>query len=118
MVHLQHRYALTVSVYAKIQSLLGAGMSEELTMSKSILAIAILALSTSVALAAAQHRTHHRHAMNARAAMGAPPPVGAPSPVVLGGVSSSDREMYSRNLRDSGYNPKDNFNANGTLKTQ
>jgi hypothetical protein len=89
----------------------GAGMSEELTMAKSILVIAILALSTSSTLAA--HRTHHpRHAMNALARVGA-------SPVVsTGGVSSSDRAMYIRNLRDAGYNPKSDFNASGTLKTQ
>ena len=35
-----------------------------------------------------------------------------------GGVSSSDRAQYIKNLHDSGYNPKDNFNANGIIKTQ
>jgi hypothetical protein len=35
-----------------------------------------------------------------------------------GGVSSSDRALYIKNLRDSGYNPKNNFNANGTISTQ
>jgi hypothetical protein len=87
-------------------------MSEELTMAKSIIAITIvLAFSTSAALAA--HRTHHRQAMNAYARVGAPlPPV-----VGMGGVSSSDRAMYIRNLRDSGYNPKNDFTASGTLKT-
>ena len=35
-----------------------------------------------------------------------------------GGVSNSDRAQYIKNLHDSGYNPKDNFNANGTIKTQ
>jgi hypothetical protein len=81
-------------------------------MVKSILAITILALSTSAALAA--HRTHHhyRNAMNAYTGA-------APSPVVpMGGVSSSDRAMYIRNLHDSGYNPKNDFTAGGTLKTQ
>jgi hypothetical protein len=77
-------------------------------MTKSILvSLAILTLSTSAALAA--HRTHHRHAMNAFAGMGA-------SPVVsTGGVSSSDRALYIRNLHDSGYNPKNNFNAKGNM---
>ena len=42
---------------------------------------------------------------------------GGPS-AALGGVSSSDRAQYMKNLHDSGYNPKDNFNANGTIKTQ
>jgi hypothetical protein len=89
-------------------------------MAKSILAIVtILALSTSGAFAAQKTKTHHRHAMNAYARVGAPPPVVAPSPVIwTGGVSGSDREMYFRNLRDSGYNPKNNFNANGTIATQ
>jgi hypothetical protein len=82
-------------------------------MTKSILiSVAVLTLSTSAALAA--HRTHHHAAMNANAGMGA-----APAPVMwTGGVSNSDRELYFKNLRESGYNPKDNFNANGTLKTQ
>src|SRR6266576_403552 len=35
-----------------------------------------------------------------------------------GGVSSSDSAQYIKNLHDSGYNPKNNFNANGTIKTQ
>jgi hypothetical protein len=34
-----------------------------------------------------------------------------------GGVSSSDRAQYIKNLHDSGYDPKGNFNANGTIKT-
>jgi hypothetical protein len=42
-----------------------------------------------------------------------------PSPVVWqGGVSNSDRALYIKNLHDSGWNPKNNFNANGTIKTQ
>ena len=82
-------------------------------MNKSILVgLAILAVSTSAALAA--HRTHHSHAMNAHAAVPA-----TPSPAVsIGGVSSSDHTTYMRNLHDSGYNPKNNFNTNGTIKTQ
>ena len=78
-------------------------------MTKSILvSLAILTLSTSAALAA--HRTHHqRNAMNAFAGAGA-------SPVVsTGGVSSSDRALHIRNLHDSGYNPKNNFNAKGNM---
>ena len=94
-----------------LATLHGVDMSEELTMTKSILvSLAILTLSTTAALAA--HRTHHRHAMNAFASVRA-------SPVVwTGGVSSSDHAMYIRNLRDSGYNPKNNFNASGNLATQ
>jgi hypothetical protein len=35
-----------------------------------------------------------------------------------GGVSSSDRAQYIKNLGDSGYNPKGNFNASGNIATQ
>ena len=42
---------------------------------------------------------------------------GYPS-AVGGGVSSSDYALYIRNLHDSGYNPRNNFNANGTIATQ
>ncbi len=89
--------------------MLQGDISEELTMTKSILiSLAVLTLSTSAALAA--HRTHHRHAMNAYPSVGA-------SPVVwTGGVSSSDRALYIKNLHDSGYNQKDNFSANGNIK--
>jgi len=112
------RYALTASVYAnvyvKVWPLFGAGLSEELTMSKSILAITILALTTSGALAA--HHRHHHQAMNASPVVGAPPP---PSPVIWpGAVSSSDHADYVKNLRESGYNPKSDFNTNGTIKNQ
>ena len=91
--------------------------SEEVTMAKSILtAVTILALSTSGALAA-HHRGHHHHqAMNARSNVAAPPPMmGAP---VMGGVSSADQATRIKSLRESGYNPKNDFNANGTIKTQ
>jgi hypothetical protein len=92
-------------------------------MTKSILvSLAILTLSTSAALAA--HRTHHRHAMNASASVGASPVVRA-SPVVgaspvfwTGGVSSSDHATYMKNLHDSGYNTKNNFNASGNVAQQ
>jgi hypothetical protein len=78
-------------------------------MAKSILvSLAILTLATSAALAA--QRTHHRQPMNAFASMPASPPVIGP-----GGVSSSDRALYIRNLRDSRYNPKNNFNAVGNM---
>jgi hypothetical protein len=95
--------------------LLRASISTELTMAKSIVAITVLALSTSGALAA--HRTHHHHrAMNAPPVAGAPPPMmGAP---VMGGVSSADQASRIKSLRESGYNPKNDFNANGTIKTQ
>jgi hypothetical protein len=88
---------------------------KELNMVKNLLvSVAILTLSTSAALAA--HRSHHhRHATPAVAA----DPAAAAAPVMwTGGVSSEDREMRVKNLRDSGYNPKDDFNSNGTVKVQ
>jgi len=100
-------------------------------MTRSILiSLAILTLSTSVALAA--QRTHHSRAVKPNASTAAmnPNPYarpmypnafagGGPSPVVWpGGVSSSDRDQYVKNLRDSGYDPKNNFDAKGVLKTQ
>ena len=42
---------------------------------------------------------------------------GQPS-AAWGGVSSGDRDLYFRNLRDSGYDSKKNFNASGNLATQ
>jgi hypothetical protein len=35
-----------------------------------------------------------------------------------GAVNSSDYAQYIKNLHDAGYDPKGNFNANGTIKTQ
>jgi hypothetical protein len=37
-------------------------------------------------------------------------------PAAWGGVSSSDREMYIKNLHDSGYSPKNNFKADGNIQ--
>jgi hypothetical protein len=85
-------------------------------MTKSILvSLAVLTLSTSAALAA--HPTHHRHAIH-RHAMNAPAGVGASPVVWTGGVSSSDHATYIRNLHDSGYDPKGNFDAKGNVRTQ
>jgi hypothetical protein len=39
-------------------------------------------------------------------------PVGAPP----GGVSSSNHALYSKNLHDSGYDPRNDFNPNGTMR--
>ena len=40
-------------------------------------------------------------------------PVGA---LVPGGLSSSDHALYIKNLHDSGYNPRDDYNPNGTIR--
>ena len=79
-----------------------------------LVSLAVLTLSASVA-SAAQHRSHHRNAMNAMAAVGAP----SAGPIGLqGGVNSNDHAMHMRNLRDSGYNPSNDFNKAGNLVTQ
>ena len=73
-----------------------------------VVGLAILALSASAA-SAAQHR-HHHHATN--------PPAAVPAdPMGMGGYSS-DHVTYLKNLHDSGYNPKNDFNANGNLVNQ
>ena len=79
-------------------------------MAKSILAIiTILALSTSGALAA--QRIHHRHAS----------PALLPSEGSRGlnayaaGPGNSNDSLYIKNLRDSGYNPKNNFDEFGNV---
>ncbi len=64
-----------------------------------LVGLAILAVSTSAALAA--HRTHHKQTMKPQAAAAATNP-GGMSPVMFGGVSAEDRALYVRNLHDSG----------------
>jgi hypothetical protein len=97
-------------------------------MTKSILiSLAIVTLSTSAALAV-QRTHHHRHAaqpnastaaMNPNAGPMMPNAFGraAPSPA-FSGVSSEDRGMFFRNLHDSGYDKKNDFNPNGTVRNQ
>ena len=81
-------------------------------MGKGILAIAtILALSTSGALAA--QRTHHHHASPALLPSEGS---GRLNAYAVGPGTSRDRTMYIKNLRDSGYNPKNDFNPNGTIR--
>jgi hypothetical protein len=80
-------------------------------MAKSILAIiAILALSTSGALAA--QRTHHRHASPALLPSERS---GGLNAYAVGPGRSNDHDMYIKNLRDSGYNPKNDFDSSGNV---
>jgi hypothetical protein len=98
-------------------------------MNKTILVgLAILTVFTSAA-SAWTNRTHERHAikphasaaaMNANAstrAMNANA-FGGPVGGWRGGVNSNDHAAYMKNLHDSGYDPKNNFNSNGILKQQ
>ncbi len=95
-------------------------------MNKTVLVgVAILTLTTSAA-SALTHRTHHSRTMKpntpavamsrspyagprAYAAAGAPP-------AAMPGMSSKNQEMYMKNLHDSGYNPKNDFNKDGTIR--
>jgi hypothetical protein len=43
-------------------------------------------------------------------------PAFAQAPLGAGGVSSSDGALYIKNLQNSGYNPKNDFNPNGTIR--
>jgi hypothetical protein len=82
---------------------------------KLFVALAILSLSASAASAA--HR--HHHALNAQA--GVPDPASASAPPMgwTGGPNSSnDHTTYLRNLHDSGYNPKNDFDASGHIAGQ
>jgi len=76
------------------------------------IAIASLPLITPADARVAGKRNSHRHVV-----MSAPT-----SPALLnanaslnGYADGSDRAMHMRNLRDSGYNPKNDFNANGSM---
>ena len=63
-----------------------------------LIGLAILAVSTSGALA----KHHHRgHAMKPKAAAAAP----AGGPMMGAQVSAADRAMYKKNLHDSGVKP-------------
>jgi hypothetical protein len=76
----------------------------------ALISLAVLTLSTSVALAAT-HPTHHRSAMNAYARAGAPP-----APVVgTAGANSSNHAKYMQSLHESGYDPKKDFNKAGNM---
>ena len=98
-------------------------------MNKTILVgLAILTVSTSAA-SAWTHPTHHSRAMKPNAsavamkpntstrAMNANAFAGAP-PAVMPGVSSKDREMHMKNLRDSGYDRKNDFTQSRTVQHQ
>lgn len=78
------------------------------------IAIASLPATTLADTKATGHRAPHRHVV-----MGP-----APSAAVLnanasmnGNVTATDREMHIRNLRDSGYDTKRDFDAVGNIST-
>ena len=82
----------------------------ETNMTKAFVAIAVLALSMSGAFAA-HHRTHHHAVPSADASP-------SMAPMMWPGASNTDHADHMKNLHESGYNPKDDFNSNGTIKAQ
>jgi hypothetical protein len=79
---------------------------------KLFVALAILSLSASAASAA----HHHHHVLNAQA--GVPDPASPPPTGWTGGPNSNDHATYLQNLHDSGYNPKNDFDAHGNMANQ
>jgi len=77
---------------------------------KLLVALAVLTLSVSAA--SAKH--HHHHAVSPHAAAPeSPPPMGW-----TGGMNANDHALYLKNLHDSGYNPKNDRDANGNMAVQ
>lgn len=73
-----------------------------------VVCLAVLALSTSAALAA--HPYHHGQATNASSHV-------PPAPAIwMGGVNSNDHATYLKNLHDSEYDPKSHY-KNGLMRT-
>jgi hypothetical protein len=80
-----------------------------MTMTRSIvIGLAIVMISTSGALAA--HRAYH-HRTSYQASPGL-------NPYAMGPTNPNDHAMYLKNLRAAGYNPKNDYTANGLLKNQ
>ena len=71
-------------------------------------AIAAGAVNTAGAIATAPFRPANSYAYYPASSYGMAP----------GAVSSKDHDQYMKNLHDSGYNPKNNFTAAGTMRTQ
>ena len=59
----------------------------------------------------AMQRTRNRNPMNAYARAGMPPP----PPLLAGQVSSKNHEMHMKSLKESGYDPKNDYTKAGTM---
>jgi hypothetical protein len=81
-----------------------------------LVAIAVSSLATTTLADArvARDRTAQRAIVMAPAAS---PAVLNANASLYGNVTATDREMHIRNLRDSGYDPKNDFNAAGNVST-
>ena len=76
------------------------------------IAVASLPLITPADARVAGHRTIHRHVVMSAAA--SPALLNANASLNGSGIGS-DHAMHMRNLRDSGYNPKNDLNSNGSV---
>src|SRR5215475_9865537 len=72
---------------------------------KSIIVVSLSLALVTPALAA----KHHYHA---RQMSSAPPP----SMGTMGPVTAADYQQYQKNLRDAGYNPKNDYQSNGVIR--
>jgi hypothetical protein len=81
--------------------------------SRAVIPNEAAAKMTPKSTAATTTRKSTARALNANASIGTP----APAPI-LGGGSPKDHEMYMKNLRDAGYDPKNDFTKTGTLRQQ
>ena len=72
-----------------------------------------VAMSRGSSKSTAMHRTQNRNPMNAYARAGMPP--ASPPPLLAGQVSSKNHEMYMKSLKESGYDPKNDYTKAGTM---
>jgi hypothetical protein len=72
-----------------------------------------VALSRGSNKSTAIHRTQNRNPLNAYARVGKPP--APPPPLLAGQMSSKNHEMYMKSLRESGYDPKNDYTKVGTM---
>jgi hypothetical protein len=72
---------------------------------KSIIVISLSIALVTPALAA----KHHHHARQMSSAQ--PPSMGT-----MGPISAADYQQYQKNLRDAGYNPKNDYQSNGVIR--
>jgi hypothetical protein len=72
---------------------------------KSIIVISLSLALVTPALAA-KHHHHYRHV-----AAASPPTMGQ-----MGPITSENWQQYQKNLRDAGYNPKNDYQSNGVIR--
>jgi hypothetical protein len=72
----------------------------------------IIVISLSLALVTpALATTHHHHHRAQPMSQPAQPPMG-----MMGPTTAADYQQYQKNLRDSGYNPKNDYQSNGVIR--